>query len=190
MKPCPQCGLTKNPSEFYSDISRKDKLTCYCRKCILEDSRRRGKTDHGRKIARDRQRKLRADPKQSEGIREKYKLLRRKYNKTPAGKYWNLNSQAKKRGVEFNIEQKEFEDWFISQTMSCYYCGKLVVFGNRNGNLLSSLTIDRKDNSVGYAIKNIVFSCRQCNTIKGAWFSEKEMVEIADKYLKGKEIYA
>ena len=33
MKNCAGCGIAKDESEFYSNVSRPDKKDCYCKKC-------------------------------------------------------------------------------------------------------------------------------------------------------------
>ena len=115
--------------------------------------------------------------------REKYKIARLKYYYTPRGFYARLKNNAKRRGTEFNLTQVEFLQWLECQTLSCHYCGLLL---NENGHRSGSQSIDRKDNSVGYQIDNITLCCNQCNTIKSSLFTEQEMLEIADKYIKPK----
>lgn len=52
--------------------------------------------------------------------------------------------------------------------------------------LRSAFSIDRKDNNKGYIMGNITLACKRCNIIKGKWFTEQEMLEIADRYLKNR----
>ena len=42
----------------------------------------------------------------------------------------------------------------------------------------------RKYNRLPYTLDNITFACRRCNNIKGSWFTEKQMLEIANRYFK------
>ena len=90
----------------------------------------------------------------------------------------------------FGLDRKEFEAWYESQPKMCVYCDlpeNLIPFLNERYNSVSRrLTIDCKDNDVGYRIDNIVLACHKCNFIKSNLFTHDEMVEIADKYLKPK----
>lgn len=52
-KRCPQCGETLDSSFFYGNISRRDGLSNWCKKCISKHNR----TAEGRKRGRDRARK-------------------------------------------------------------------------------------------------------------------------------------
>ena len=63
---------------------------------------------------------------------------------------------AKKRNIELNITQVQFEKLVKKD---CVYCGQTPIDG-KNG-------IDRKDNSIGYLIDNAVPCCFKCNQMKG-----------------------
>jgi 5-methylcytosine-specific restriction endonuclease McrA len=77
-----------------------------------------------------------------------------------------------------------------SQSQICYYCKRTlsevkqdikenIIFTNR-------LSIDRKDSFKGYSLDNIVLACYRCNTIKGRYFTEREMLKLAKTlYKKG-----
>ena len=56
-----------------------------------------------------------------------------------------------------------------------------IVIKNPRYNM--RLSIDRKDNSLGYEKGNLALACMICNKIKSDFFSEKEMLEIAKKYV-------
>ena len=183
MKTCPHCKKLKAESDFGKDKCTLSGRTVYCKQCNNEKSNIYQKSGQGRLTTRLRQKMDRIN--HPEITREKYKLLKRKYNKTAAGKYWNLRGQAKRSGTDFNITQEEFETWFNSQDRHCVYCAQELSFGKGgHGNAMDMLTIDRRDNLVGYFIGNIVLACRRCNTIKGGWFTFDQMIEIATKYLR------
>lgn len=48
------------------------------------------------------------------------------------------------------------------------------------------MTIDRKDNRLGYVRENVVACCFNCNRIKGSFFSSEEMMFIAENIIKPK----
>lgn len=108
----------------------------------------------------------------------------KRYYYSSKGYYTKLRFSAKKRNNHFSLGRDEFIAWFESQRLNCFYCGRLL---SRNGGYSNdNITIDRRDNSIGYQIDNIVMSCRRCNTIKGNTFTADEMREIANKYIKPK----
>ena len=107
------------------------------------------------------------------------------YGLTPIGRYHRLKSNVRQRGkVALLISRDEFVEWFKRQDSVCYYCGQpLAVKGESQ---LNTMTCDRKNNNESYTIGNIVLACWRCNVAKGSWLSEAEMLEIANKYFRGK----
>ncbi len=114
---------------------------------------------------------------------EKMKGYLNKHYKTPKGRYTALKSRAVGRQVPFTITREEFCGWFVNQPLKCHYCSVALI---NNGGLKqpNTLTIDRKDNGRGYSLENMAFCCSRCNMIKGAWFTEKQMLEIMPAILK------
>lgn len=188
MKKCACCLNIKSLDEFYKDKQKTDGLSSYCRECCKQKAKKYYPSKNRKKIDKEYMNKIYSDPERHKEFKYKKKILKQKYNRTPRGKYWNLRSRAKYSNKEFKLSCEEFEIWFNTQDKTCHYCGIPLKFGgnNKKGNSLDSLTIDRKDNTGPYSIYNIVVCCRKCNTIKGEWFSEKEMIEIANKYFKNK----
>lgn len=91
------------------------------------------------------------------------------WRKTNANKnkiFYMYRNEAKRRGFSFLISKEEFEK-FIDK--NCYYCDRAPenncsVFKNHKPFIYNG--IDRKDNSIGYVIDNIVTCCKWCNTRK------------------------
>jgi len=103
------------------------------------------------------------------------------YRKTPRGFFVGLRARAKRRGIKVEISPEEFVAWFNSQELRCYYCDNRLEFPvlePRKVQGLHDLVVDRKDNSIGYTIDNIVLACSRCNIVKGSWFTEKQMLKI------------
>ena len=48
------------------------------------------------------------------------------------------------------------------------------------------MTIDRKDNSIGYLLENCVSCCFVCNRTKSNFFSAEEMKAIGEKFIRPK----
>ena len=113
---------------------------------------------------------------------EKMKLYRAKYFRSPKGKLTKLKLRAKRANIPFNIKLPEYIEWVAKQNRLCHYCGNELNV-NEGHKMLDGDSIDRKDNNKGYFIDNIVLSCNKCNMIKGSWFTEGQMLEIAKKYL-------
>lgn len=70
--------------------------------------------------------------------------------------YYNLKSNAKRRGKDFDISLQDFERWCVETD---YIYGK--------GRTQHSFTIDRIDNSAGYTIDNIRKISNSENAKKG-----------------------
>jgi len=110
------------------------------------------------------------------------------YHRKSKGSIGRIYSTLKQRNREtvFNID--EFESWYKNQPRFCAYCG----ITEENWLLLNPqrrtkrLTIDRKDNNIGYLFENMTLACDTCNKIKNDILSFDEMKEIAQKYIKPK----
>lgn len=100
----------------------------------------------------------------------------RRFNATTRGIWHILKSNSKTRKREFTLDYVLFDSWYTSQSKVCTYCG-LVEGSNR-------LEIDRKDNSIGYTIENIVLACRDCNDVKGRVLSFEEMKIVGEIVMK------
>jgi 5-methylcytosine-specific restriction endonuclease McrA len=66
---------------------------------------------------------------------------------------------------------------------TCHYCSGPVVWRQHceNNNTKSrSYNLDRKDNSLGYLLNNVVVCCPSCNRTKGDRFNYKQFVKIGE----------
>jgi len=91
-----------------------------------------------------------------------------------------------RRNIELNITKEDFINWYNSQVKTCHYCKRTLEEINcdiKEKRCKNRLSIDRKNNNKGYVLNNIVLACYRCNTIKGEYFTEQEMLRI------GKTIY-
>ena len=75
-------------------------------------------------------------------------------------RYPEYRSNAKKRGIEFNITSEQFAQ-IVKQP--CHYCDSYSIdrnpYSRGNG-------VDRKDSNRGYEIDNCVPCCATCNFVK------------------------
>ena len=74
-------------------------------------------------------------------------------------------SNAKKRGISFDLTYTQFENLVDSE---CYFCGDAAgnTLRKRGYNDYSYTGIDRIDNSVGYLPSNCIPCCSWCNRAK------------------------
>ena len=97
---------------------------------------------------------------------EKHKDKIKQYGLSQKGKYVSYKSDAKRRGIEFNLTEEEFLKYW---QQDCYYCSSAIA----------TIGLDRVDSSIGYSADNIVACCFSCNEMK----NNKEEEEWYNKML-------
>ena len=160
-KTCNVCYTEQPLVDFYKSPTGSDGLRSDCKDCENEASRLRYRLSDAQRLAR------------------------LAYGKTDKARYTRLKSNAKRRGTGFFLGRDEFIAWLNNQERGCHYCG---VELNTEYKRSTQLTVDRKNNAYGYSVDNIVLSCWRCNSIKSDVFTEDEMIEIGEKYLKYKRL--
>lgn len=108
--------------------------------------------------------------------KEIFNERKREYYRTALGKWALLRNNAKIREISFSIAREDFTQWWNVTERICVYCDMPLFY--QNGLRYSSPSVDRKDNSIGYFIENIVMCCDLCNRVKQDFFSYEEMKEI------------
>jgi 5-methylcytosine-specific restriction endonuclease McrA len=105
-----------------------------------------------------------------------------KWRKLPSGEAMKnmvirqYKANAKSSGINFQLSKEQMESLFAG---NCHYCGDVPSSMRTVKDRPGSFTyngIDRKDNSRGYEIDNVVSCCRLCNLKKGA-MSYKDFIE-------------
>jgi len=118
-----------------------------------------------------------------------------RWRATPSGIYTSIRSRQKfdnktKYFRPFEITRNDFVQWYGSQEKKCAYCDIPEELLNKVEDIYNDqilrLTIDCKDNELGYTLDNIVLACKRCNSIKSDNLSFDEMYEFSQKYLKPK----
>lgn len=90
-------------------------------------------------------------------------------NRTQHRRLGGAKRDAKIRGYDWTLTQ---EEWFAQIAENkCHYCQGIL---NETGS-----NLDRKDNSIGYLLTNVVPCCIECNTIKGPYLSYEEMLIVS-----------
>lgn len=173
-KICSKCKIEKNINDFWKSKRSKDGRFSSCKKCQQESNYKSQIKNWGNKYAYHTQwrRKLTASGNAS------IIYSKKKYN-------------AKQKNILFDITLAEFSNWYLSIEKKCYYCGiKQENISNNKDKMPTSnkhrLTLDRKNNNAGYIKGNIVLACSRCNLIKSNFFTEMEMIEIGERYVKQK----
>lgn len=101
--------------------------------------------------------------------------------------YASFVRKAEARKLEVSLTYEEFRRLKIG---NCHYCEmpyeRLALYYDKLGLKTPYMTIDRKDNDLGYHAANCVSACFNCNRIKGCFFSSAEMKRIADQFIRPK----
>lgn len=161
-KLCTKCGNLKQVRSFNKNALRKGGLQIYCRSCT--------------KMIRDN----------SQNIRKYHReYMQSYYDQSAKGRYNRIRENARRQKVKFTFSRDGFAIWLSTQPQICHYCKRLLRPQLGMNHPLDESTYDRKKPSEGYSPENVVLCCRRCNMIKGNWFTEEQMLEIASRYLRG-----
>lgn len=166
-KICSRCKILKENTEFSKGQGTQD-LQNYCKLCSKKYN-------------------------QSDKMKDYMKKYRNsdiglKNRKNPKTIYYCLfyNAKRDKRVIEFTI--KEFISWYNKQDKTCIYCHKTEreAIKDKSGKYCR-LSIDRKDNKIGYTLNNIGLCCMSCNLRKSDDLSFEQMIKVAQFINKLKE---
>lgn len=102
----------------------------------------------------------------------------------PTNKYNKLKRGAEKRKISFSISCEEFCEWCEKTPRVCRYCEVDEKLLKTSAKPRAVMSIDRRNNQEGYNLENICLACYRCNNNKGAFFTELEWLEIAEKCVK------
>ena len=133
-------------------------------------------------------------------------LARKKRGGIISSDLGGLRAECKKRGHVFSLTSREVIEWWKSEPDVCYYCRITVegylktkkrLLGYGGPSRLASniatlhsygrmsktnrLTIDRRDNEVGYVKGNLVKCCLICNLVKSGYLDEEEMLFVGPR---------
>lgn len=97
-----------------------------------------------------------------------------------------LKANAKRRKIAFCFTIESFNIWLSKQDDCCHYCGASRDLLEATGRKNCGLTIDRKDNQIGYLETNICLACSRCNTMKSDFFTYEQWMSIANEFIKPK----
>lgn len=104
----------------------------------------------------------------------------------------HIKRSARNRNLSNPHSAGDYKKWFKNQKQECYYCGHTLKTANNfllKNNINKqdrNLSVDRLDSYKGYILKNMVLTCRLCNSSKSNIISSKDFLEIAKKYISPK----
>lgn len=95
------------------------------------------------------------------------------YKKRASTLFYSLKSRCKKSGLPVSITKNDIIRQYEIQNGKCYYTGNLLSWVSGNENIMS---VDRKNNNLGYTPDNIALCSWQINKLKTN-YSEQEFVQ-------------
>jgi hypothetical protein len=86
----------------------------------------------------------------------------------------NIKRTNKKRKKQ-KVFDLSFEDFLqFTNINNCHYCNGPIFWIKHTGTGNHRYNLDRMDSSKGYSKDNVVVCCKECNIVKGAYFSYEE----------------
>ena len=153
-KHCKRCDRTLPIEYFSKDKKSSDEHAFYCKACCAKYT----------------------------------KQYNEKNKRNPVNIYNTLKWNAEYHNKSFNLEVGAFISWYNKQSKICRYCGvpedKIPLFAKVYGGRDGRLSVDCKDNSIGYHIDNIVLACDKCNSVKNNVLSYEQMCFIGESFIK------
>jgi len=88
----------------------------------------------------------------------------------------------------FDLSKEDFIAWYKSQEKKCAYCdiseSTIQTDTDPYHKNITRLTVDCKDNNIGYETWNMVLCCGRCNSTKSDFFTFEEMRIIGQTFIK------
>lgn len=164
-RPCVECA-TEIPGHF----GHRPKTFC-SDKCKSRSISRRWYRNHREECIRQS-----ADNRKTNYERIKDSRLKYRQGRRVEFQWTGLSNRAKKKGLSL-LSLSDFIRWHSFQSKVCVYCGideqaSIALFEKR-------LSVDRKDNKLGYETENMVLACFRCNMIKGCFLTYDQMITLA-----------
>lgn len=160
MKTCTKCGVQRLLSDFHKHSGSPDRLSYWCKKCVLEHAVTWRKNNS-----------------------ERFRATRRAWNARPESKVrhraWVAENKDRQVGYQrkykYGITTAEFDTMMASQNNTCLLCG--LPFGSTKG---QSPAVDH-DHDTG-AIRGILHG--NCNRGLGFFRDDPQLLDAARFYLK------
>lgn len=124
---------------------------------FYEHRRRGGATTIDTRCKNCRQKRGKQRYVEDPAYREKRLQNNKEYGQTPMGRYTTLKVSARRRNIECPLTQEQFISIF---SLPCHYCHDMLGVRSHTSGL------DRKDNTRGYDIDNVLPCCAICNYLR------------------------
>jgi len=113
------------------------------------------------------------------------------YSRTSKGVFTTIKGRNKYyKNKPFKMIEKDFIQWYNSQERKCVYCdiyeNDLEKIKDCYNNKNTRLSVDCKNNDIGYEINNLVLACYRCNSIKSNILTFDEMMYVGQNFIKPK----
>lgn len=169
MKPCSNCGITKQFDDYHKDRTKKDGLSSTCKSCAIARTRKDYKENKSKRRKQQAQYRVnnietvnmmnRKYYHRTKGIRklklENDRLTRMKYLCSAR------RSDAKKKNLSFEITPEILLAMLYWQGEKCIVTGIPFDYSHDPRYLRSSFgpSVDRIDSTKGYTLDNIRLVC-------------------------------
>jgi len=156
IKLCSRCNEFKKVEDFNGDKSKSDGLTCWCKECCYENTKRWRANNPEQCVEKLKQWRMN-NPKKSWVIQSLYK--------------------HRQKGFKVKITNDALFD-LAKNTETCPLCGCELDWslGTKSKPQHDSPTLDRVDNTDTITLDNIQIICHRCNLAKSTMLM-KEFIE-------------
>lgn len=158
-KICTGCNVSKTLDQFSKDKNKPDGHHSHCKACAKAyqavyraNNRDRIRTSVAAYYTKNRD-QLNAQRTAAYNADAELREQRAIYSQSPKGKFATYKSNAKTRGISFDLSMDQFMSFWQAD---CSYCGDPI----------STIGIDRIDSNLSYTVGNCVPCCTRCNVIK------------------------
>ena len=94
----------------------------------------------------------------------------------PTTRFWKIRSQAKRKGIYFDITMPYLQELFEKQNGKCAYTGWQLTFPTYCDTYDGTASLDRIDSKVGYVIGNVHWVHKDINMMKQQYSHERFLV--------------
>lgn len=101
--------------------------------------------------------------------------------------YSDVKSDAKQRGIEFNLSKEYLWELYLKQNKKCQLTGLEINLNYSEKNNTQTASLDRINSFLGYTESNVQWVHRKANFIKMK-LTQDELVEICRKVVENAKI--
>lgn len=180
MKTCPSCKLSKLYNEFHKNKTTKDGYGSICKICrnlkfkeyyslnkeFINQKHKNYYNENIEVIA-----KLHSNYRMNN--KTKIQLHDHERDRRVKRRFTRSQRSAKQRKLCWEISLEQFQELC---SLDCIYCSNKL----ENRKFSTSSALDRKDNSKGYIIENVLPCCSMCNYLRGDIMTVEETKQVVN----------